>query len=80
MTIEDDRDNSQPDFWCNSSSTTLYRLFLIILNISLTCSGRVSGWLSRLSSCKEPIKLQVSESWHLLAEFHNSTDLDPVDR
>jgi hypothetical protein len=32
MTVEDDRDNSPLEeqvFWCNSSSTTLYRLFLI---------------------------------------------------
>jgi hypothetical protein len=31
MTVEDDRDNSPLEeqvFWCNSSSTTLYRLFL----------------------------------------------------
>jgi hypothetical protein len=32
MTVEDDRDNSPLEeqvFWCNSSSTTLYRFFLI---------------------------------------------------
>jgi hypothetical protein len=32
MTVEDDRDNSPLEFqvfWCNSSSTTLSRLFLI---------------------------------------------------
>jgi hypothetical protein len=39
MTVEDDRDNSPLDeqvFWCNSSSTTLYRLFLMTFNIPLT--------------------------------------------
>jgi hypothetical protein len=34
MTVEDDLDNSPLEeqiFWCNSSSTTLYRFFLISL-------------------------------------------------
>jgi hypothetical protein len=45
---------------------------------SSSAGSCVSGRLSRLSTCKNQLDLHISKSWHLLAEFHNSTDLDPL--
>jgi hypothetical protein len=45
---------------------------------SSLAGGHVSGRLSRLSTCKEPIGSLRLKSWHLLAEYYYSTTLDPL--